>query len=89
MDQGFSTEDCGVLGEIKKEKIFKNSNGECAFKPTELEEVTDIGGCPTITEGERDGEYMLFFFGEGNNQSLDDPEYYNADDPRHGLRTNK
>ena len=69
--------------------MFKNSHGECAFEPTALTEVTNVGGCPTVTEGERDGDYMLFYFGNDPNPSLDDPDYYNEDEPRHGLRTNK
>ena len=88
MDQAVNIADCGVIGTIKKNKMKKNKKGECTFKPTALTERTSIGGCATVVEGERDGDYMLFLFGDGT-QDLDNPVYYNAGSPRQGLRTNK
>jgi hypothetical protein len=39
----------------------------------------------TITEGQRDGHYMLLLFADADSA----PNYYNAGSPRQALRTNK
>jgi len=88
MDQGIAEVSCGVIGIIQQDMMYKNSNGECAFKPTATTEVTSIGDCVTVTAGERDGDYMLILFGRGP-QDLNNPSFYNAGSPRNALRTNK
>ncbi len=89
-DQAINSQDCGVLGTIKKDDMFRDEHGNCAFKPVAL---TTLSGpedtqCPTVVSGKRDEKFLLFLFGDNPNPNLEDPEYYNADAPRHGLAIN-
>ena len=89
MDQGLNTKDCSIIGMIKTTDMFSDG-GNCAFKPVRMGLVNsnDFKQCPTIVSAVRDGNYLLFSWGDKPNPDLENPVYYNADTPRHGLRIN-
>lgn len=89
-DQAINLEDCGVLGTIKKADMFRDENGNCAFKPVALTTITapEDKQCPTVVSASRDGQFLLFLFGKNQDPNLENPDYYNSDTPRHGLMIN-
>ena len=89
MDQGLNTKDCSIIGMIKTTDMFSDG-GNCAFKPVRMGLVNsnDFKQCPTIVSAVRDGGYLLFSWGDKPNPDLENPVYYNAGTPRHGLRIN-
>ena len=89
MDQGLNTKDCSIIGMIKTTDMFSDG-GNCAFKPVRMGLVNsnDFKQCPTIVSAVRDGNYLLFSWGDKPNPDLENPVYYNAGTPRHGLRIN-
>ena len=75
--------------------MFRDENGNCAFKPVALATISVPEGgeeedyqCPTVVSGSRDEKFLLFLFGDNPDPDLEDPEYYNEEYPRHGLKIN-
>ena len=92
MDQGLNTQDCAIIGTIKTTDMEKDPvSGECFFNPIRMGLVNsnDFKQCPTLVSAQREGDYLLFRWGDKPNPDLEDPVYYNADEPRHGIRINK
>ena len=94
-DNAINQVDCGVIGTITSSGMFRNDDGNCAFKPVALDLLNPTAisvpqelGCPSVTSGARSGDFLLFLYGSGN-QDLNAPMYYNKDAPRHGFKINK
>ena len=91
MDQGLNTKDCSIIGTIKTTDMKEDVDGNCFFDPVRMGLVNsnDFKQCPTVVSAKRDGDYLLFLWGDKPNPDLENPVYYNPDDPRHGLRINQ
>ena len=90
MDQGLNTKDCAIIGTIKTTDMQEDDEGNCYFDPIYMGLVNSNGfkQCPSVVSAKREGEYLLFLWGDKPNPDLSDPVYYNLDDPRHGRRIN-
>ena len=90
MDQGLNTKDCAVIGTIKTTDMQEDDKGNCYFDPIYMGLVNSNGfkQCPSVVSAKREGEYLLFLWGDKPLPDLSDPVYYNLDDPRHGRRIN-
>lgn len=90
MDQGLNAKDCAIIGTITPDDMVK-VGGECTFTPVAMGLVNANGftNCPTVVSGVRKGRYLLFLWGDKPNPDLENPVYYNPDDPRQGLDISK
>lgn len=89
-EQAINVDDSSSMGTIKKGDMFRDENGNCAFKPVAVTTIRcpEDTQCATVVSASRDGEFLLFLWGDKKDPNLENPEYYNADSPRHGLKIN-